>query len=250
MNKPCVILGTKVDGITLAQALIKAERFLHDGRQHYIVTPNPEIVLHAAGNSKYRAVLNKASLSIPDGSGLIWASKRLHGHRHLKERVAGVDFMIELIHHLSRKHAPWESSNPLRILLLGGKNGAAHEAAYILKKRFVNLVFYALGNEDGPHLKFIMNELIQPNCVFVALGAPKQELWINKNLKKFPSVRLAMGVGGAFDMITGATPRAPTIFRKFSLEWLWRLLLQPKRLPRIFNAAVIFPLAIITNKKR
>lgn len=237
------ILGTRVHNITLSQATKKAERFLSGKKQYYIVTPNPEIVLRAAKNPAYRRILNRASLSLPDGTGLLWASKRLYGQKQLKERVAGVDFMLEFLSHLSRT-SYWSYATH-KVLLLGGKNGTARETALVLKKRFPRINFYSLENHRKKIINFLINEIIQPNCVFVALGAPKQELWISRNLKKFPSVKLAMGVGGAFDMITGVTPRAPIFFRKSGMEWLWRLLIQPRRLNRIFRASVVFPLKVI-----
>lgn len=239
------ILGTKVHKVTLSQAIARANRFLESSRQHYIVTPNPEIILCARTNPRYRAVLNKASLSIPDGSGIVWASKRLYGRSGLRERVAGVDFMQVFLKSLSNR-SYW-SYRSYKVLLLGGRNNSAHNAANILQKQSPNVAFYALGNEKSRHLKFIINEIIQPDCIFAALGAPKQETWIARNLSKLPSVKLAMGVGGAFDMISGKTPRAPSAIRALRAEWLWRLFLEPWRLPRILRAVIIFPLFIMKN---
>jgi len=248
-QKPKVyrILGTKIDNFCMSEATQSAENFLQSDHQHYIVTPNPEIVLYAKKNSRYRSILNKASLSIPDGTGLIWASRKLYGSNGLKERVAGIDFMQNFLRNLSRK-SYW-SYKSYRLLLLGGRNNSAHTAARVLQKKFPNLKFYALGNEKSRHLKFIINEVIQPDCIFVALGAPKQELWIARNLKKFPSLKLAMGIGGALDMISGKTPRAPLAMRRQGIEWLWRLMLQPLRLRRIVNACVVFPLTVIFKTK-
>ena len=240
------ILGTKIDNFCISEATQAAENFLQSDHQHYIVTPNPEIVLYARKNSRYRAVLNKASLSIPDGVGLVWASRKLYGRNGLKERVAGIDFIQSLLQSLSHK-SYWSKS--YRFLLLGGRNNSAHVAARILQKKFPNLKFYALSNERHRHLKFIINEIIQPDCIFVALGAPKQEFWIAKNLTKFPSLKLAMGIGGALDMISGKTPRAPLAMRRQGIEWLWRLMLQPLRLRRIVNACVVFPLTVIFKTK-
>lgn len=242
------ILGVKVHCLTLLQALRKAEGFLSDSSQHYIVTPNPEIVLHAWRNPKYRAILNKASLSIPDGIGLLWASQRLYGSKGLKERIAGVDFMTEFLRHLSYNCNTYDASDKsYTILLVGGKNFAAHNTALVLRKRFHRLKFHAIQNERNRHLKFIINELIQPDCIFIALGAPKQEIWIHKNLSTFSTVKLAMGVGGAFDMISGRTSRAPRIMRKMGIEWLWRLILEPWRIRRIFTATIVFPLLVCAS---
>ena len=89
----------------------------------------------------------------------------------------------------------------------------------------------------------------QPEILFVALGAPKQEIWIYENLKKMPSVKLAMGVGGSFDFISGRIKRAPLIFQRLGLEWLWRLILEPRRIKRIYNATAKFGWVVLKNKK-
>ncbi len=246
-NETHQIFGVNVDNLSMAQALTRAARFLDSKAQFYIVTPNPEIVLFARKNPRYRAVLNKASLSIPDGTGLIWASRRLYGRNGLKERVTGIDFMQSFLRQMFYESCL--NNRTYRVLLLGGRNNSAHSAALILQKKFPNLKFYALSNEKCRYFKFIINELIQPDCIFVALGAPKQEFWIAKNLARFPSVKLAMGIGGAFDMISGKTPRAPNILKASGAEWLWRLMIQPWRFRRIFNAAFIFPLLVMKSDR-
>jgi len=228
------------------EAVRAAQSFIDSSHQHYIITPNPEIVLLAWKNRRYRAVLNKASLSIPDGTGLVWASKRLYGEQCLKERVAGVDFIQKFLSHMSFES--YTTNKTYRTLLLGGRENSAHIASRILQKKFSNLKFYALGNEKSRHLKFIINEMIKPDCIFIALGAPNQELWISRNLEKFPTVKFAMGIGGAFDMIAGRTPRAPRAFQKIGAEWLWRLFIEPWRIARIFRAVMVFPAIIIKNR--
>lgn len=243
------ILGTKVHNVTMGQAVKRAERFLHDGKQHYIVTPNPEIVLHARSDRAYREILANADLSIPDGIGLVWGSRALHGvHKALKERVSGVDFLQSYLSYLVSKSYPPDRS--YTILFLGGRNGAGKEAAHVLQKRFRHLTFYALENLKMRHRHFIINQLIQPDCMFVALGAPKQEKWIAENLLQFPTIKVAMAVGGSFDFISGRVLRAPYFMRKVGLEWLWRLIAQPWRARRIFNAVVVFPALILFKKTR
>ena len=236
------ILGTKIDNITLSQGLEKAESFLGDGKQHYIVTPNPEIVLQAKRDGSYRAILNKADLSIPDGAGLIWASKALYGRKCLKERIAGVDFMYEFLRNV-------EGSTPhIKVLLLGGRNGVAKKAVANLKKNFQNVKFYALEDIDNARKDFFINKIYKPDCVFVGLGAPRQEKWIYDNISKYPTVKIAMGVGGSFDFLSGRVRRAPIVFRTIGMEWFWRLVIQPWRARRIFNAAIFFPLAVLREK--
>lgn len=238
------ILGTKVHNLTLPQALKRAEGFLNDGKQHYIVTPNPEIVLRARNDRKYRAILNGADLSIPDGTGLLVASKILYGtQRGLKTRITGVDFMQKFIGHMRFGEAR-------SVLLLGGKNGAAKMAASNLQKRFPYANFYAFENPNNMHLDFVVNKIIQPDCIYIGLGAPRQERWINENLAKYPTVKIAMGVGGSFDFISGRVPRAPFWMRACGVEWFWRLVIEPRRVHRAFNAAIIFPVLVLKEKLR
>ena len=139
---------------------------------------------------------------------------------------------------------------PRRILLLGGRLGAAKIAANNLKKKFPTLHFFGIENIDTPHLTFLINEVIQPDCLYVALGAPKQEKWIANNLAKFPPVKIAMGVGGSFDFIAGRVPRAPKVLQRIGLEWLWRFAHDPRRARRMFNAVVVFPLVILIHSLR
>ncbi|MFY9457330.1 MAG: WecB/TagA/CpsF family glycosyltransferase [Candidatus Spechtbacterales bacterium] len=237
-----IILGTKVHNLTLPQALKRAEGFLDDGKQHYIVTPNPEIVLKARNDQEYSAILNRADLSIPDGIGLLVASRILYGARRaLKTRITGVDFMQEFIGRV-------RFGATRSVLLLGGKNEVAKRAAACLQNRFPHMSFYALENPDNAHLDFVINEIIQPDCICVGLGAPRQERWINENLSKYPTVKIAMGVGGSFDFISGRISRAPFWIRAAGMEWFWRFTVQPWRIHRAFNAAIIFPLEVMKEK--
>lgn len=234
------ILGTRVHNVSLAQALSIAEGFLRGTEQRYIVTPNPEIVLKARNDANYRAILNNADLSIPDGTGLVWASKVLYPENFIKERIAGVDFMIKFLRHLSEEN--------LSVLLLGGRGDTAKKAAQVLKGKFPNHDFHGTGDIENEHLDFVINYIIQPDCVFVGLGAPSQERWIRENLKAYPSIKLAVGVGGAFDMLSGSRPRAPKFMRDRGIEWLWRLVMEPWRIGRIFNAVIVFPIAILRER--
>ncbi len=237
------ILGTRVYNITLAQALERAESFLDDGGQHYVVTPNPEIVLKARKDLEYRSILNSADLILPDGIGLIWASHKLHGpDKCIQERIAGVDFLINLLSRLSyRSNAPHK---PFRVLLLGGRGGVAKKTANNFRKKFPDTVFHSLENHEGGNIDFIIKDLVRPDIIFVGLGAPKQEMWIYQNLYKYPGVKIAMAVGGSFDIISGRLPRASGSFRNLGLEWLWRLILEPKRFKRIYKAVILFPYVI------
>ena len=243
------LLGVKIDNVDTNEVLKKIEVFLADGRQHHIVTPNPEIIVFAQKDKEFKKILNEADLSIPDGTGIIWASKILKGD--IKEKVSGTDLMEELLKNQKSKckNQNDPSSSPalaghygagiskFKIFLLGGKNEAAEKIA----KKFSNIVGFTENINEAVEL---INQG-KPDILFVALGAPKQEKWIHYNIDKIPSVKVAIGVGGAFDFISGKIQRAPNFLRKIGLEWLWRFMLQPWRAKRIYNAVIKFPCLVI-----
>jgi len=231
------ILGTEIDKINYSQTLAKIEEFVNDEQQHYIVTPNPEILLQASKNTYYRGVLNNASLSLPDGFGLILGSWFLGDP--LYHRITGID--------LTYKIASLASQKGYRIFLLGGKNNAANIAKTKLELKYKNIKI--VGAEEGfiniHHInpkkkkKIIQNiKNSEAQILLVAYGAPFQEKWIYKNLKNIPNIKLAIGVGGTFDFISGKIQRAPKWMRKIGLEWLWRLFMEPNRINRILNATL------------
>ncbi len=221
------LLGVKIDNIGISEALQKIEEFLNDGKQHCIVTPNPEIIVLAQKDEELKRILSEADLSIPDGIGIKVASRFLG--KPIKERVTGADLMEKILK--LGKH---------RIFLLVGKGGVVEKIA----KKFSNIVGFT---EDIDEAIECINEL-RPNILFVALGAPKQEKWIHYNIAEIPSVKVAMGVGGAFDFISGKILRAPKFSRKIGLEWLWRLIIQPWRIRRIYNATIKFPWLVIKTR--
>ncbi len=222
------ILGIKVDNLTMEKALRKVEGFLEDGQQHYIVTPNPEFLVQAQKDQEFKTILNQADLALPDGIGLILAARFLG--RPLKQKVAGTDLMEKICRRAAQKKWP--------VFLMGGQAGVAQKAGENLKKKYQGLEI--LSAEDVTFGR--------PAILFVAFGAPKQEKWIVQNLRKMPSVKLAMGVGGAFDFMAGRVRRAPKLFQRFGLEWLWRLFCQPWRIKRIFKAVVVFPWLVIKGR--
>jgi N-acetylglucosaminyldiphosphoundecaprenol N-acetyl-beta-D-mannosaminyltransferase len=228
------ILGVKIDNLTIEEALQRVGQFMADDKQHYIVTPNPEFLVQAQKDKEFQQILNQADLSVPDGIGLIFASWFLG--QPLKQRLAGVDLMEKICHLASQKNWP--------VFLLGGREGVAEKTAENLKKKYQELQIQGLSLRDSPQRTVPEGQ----SLLFVAFGAPKQEKWIAENLKKMPSVKLAMGVGGAFDFIAGRVRRAPKILRQIGLEWFWRFIQQPWRVKRIFNAVIVFPGLVIKSK--
>jgi len=225
------ILGVKISNLDEKQALKKVREFLESGRQHYIVTPNPEFLVKAQEDKDFKNILNRADLSIADGFGLVLAS-RLSGRSF--KRMSGVDLMEKICQRSSRKGWP--------VFLLGGRGETAKKAAKNLRNKYPGLEIYS-SEEESPAL-----DISQPAVLFVAFGAPRQEKWIVENLEKIPSVKLAMGVGGAFDFVSGRVMRSPEFLRNIGLEWLWRLFRQPWRAKRTFKAIVVFPYLVLKSR--
>lgn len=240
------ILDVKIDNLYLAEVLESIELFLESNKQHYIVTTNPEFIVHAQHDEEFKDILNKANISIADGMGIKFAAKR-YGWK-LKNRITGVDLMMSIAGIAEQKKKT--------IYLLGSKKGVPSAAAFQLILKYPNLKI--VGAETGYrswHRHIKEDKLVKminrkkPDILFVALGHGKQEKWIARNLSKLNSVKLAMGVGGSFDYISGQVKRAPELVRKFGFEWLYRLIRQPWRLPRILTAVVRFSLLVMRDKK-
>lgn len=236
------ILGVDVSDISRPEALARVESFLASPHQHYIVTPNPEIVLKAVKDGSLRRILNHADLSLPDGFGLKIASRILGQKLH--HRVTGADFMQAI--------AVLAEAEQWPIFLLGGLNKkTAEQAAWHLRYRYKQLKI--VGHESGGVVEFthgrwqtndakLLDRINQSRAkiVFVGFGCPKQEKWIFHNLDKLPSVKLAMTIGGTLDFLAGERKRAVYALRKLGLEWLWRLVIEPSRAKRIWNATAVF----------
>lgn len=239
-NQSIYILGTRIDAVTFVEATEKAVKILKGRKQHYFTTPNPEITLAASKDDHYRDVLNKSSLNIPDGMGLLYASKFLKklgkSDIQLKERVTGTDLAIELIH-LSK-------NENFSIFFLGASSESNAKTIKFAKGHGAKVAGgFTEDVNSGKCIKAINK--VKPDLLLVALNFPRQEKWISANINKLPSVKLAIGVGGAFDFIAQARVRAPLILRKLGLEWLYRLIREPKRIKRIFNAVVVFPIKVL-----
>lgn len=246
------ILDVRIDSLTIEEALQRIEGFLKDNQPHYIVTPNPEFLVRAQEDEEFKEILNQADLAVPDGVGLILAARFLG--QPFKQRITGTDLMEKICQRAVQKK--W------RVFLFGGEKGAAEKAADNLKNKYPGLEIQpkdALIGTVPPSLGTVPKfrgtvptnaSLGRSSILFVALGAPKQEKWIVDNLEKMPWVKVAMGVGGAFDFISGRVQRAPLFLQRLGLEWFWRLFCQPWRSRRIFNAVIKFPYLVIKSTKK
>lgn len=238
-NMKIEILGVYLDQIDMTGTIEKISAWLRDEKQRFVVTVNPEFIVAAQKRQEFKDVLNKADIAICDGVGLLVAS----GGK--LTRVTGVD-LTEKIFSIN--------SAETKIFLLGGYNDVAKK----LKDKYPNANI--VGAESGGLIDWqswmlrdneqIVNKINESgaNILLVAFGQVKQEMWIAKNLTKMPNVKVAVGVGGTFDYLSGAIKRAPAWMRAVGLEWLFRVAREPRRIGRIWNAVVIFNWLIIRNK--
>lgn len=222
------IFGVKFDNVTADEAHRKFLTMMESDKLKTIYTPNTEMIMKAQEDSIFKTVLNEGDLVVPDGIGVVLASK-IH-HLGLTERVPGIELMSMILEYCNRTGKS--------IFLFGGKPGVADGAAQKILMTYPNLK--VVGTRDG---YFNSNETFdildeinekKPDVLFVALGAPKQEKWIHDN-KKILNTRVAMGVGGSLDVWAGTAKRAPLFFQKFGLEWFYRLVTQPTRFMRMMS---------------
>lgn len=244
------MLGVPIDGVTREEAGARVETLLDEPRHHLVTTPNPEMLVLASRDAAFRDALHLADLAVPDGIGLVYVA-RLKGMR-LPERVTGTDLMDDI--------AGIAAKRGLSAYLLGGRDDAAEDAAKMLLRRHRGLRI--VGSEDGGQVSFsddgtpVVDPVVEarileaaPDILFVAFGHGVQERWITAHAASFPSVRLAMGVGGAFDFLAERVPRAPALLRNAGLEWLWRFGVQPWRFKRIWTAVAVFPYLALTERR-
>lgn len=227
------IFGVRVDKVSLDEAVEKTEEFLCGNEPRTIYTPNTEIIMEANDDEELKSILNSGDLIIPDGIGLIYASKIKK--KPLVERVTGFDLSIEMIK-LADRHK-------CSIFLLGGEEGIAKEAGENIVKKYPNVKIagYNNGYFKGAHIGFPGHEeekkVIEKinnassDILFVGFGAPKQEKWIEM-YKEHLKCKVIIGNGGTMDIIAGKVNRAPEAFQKLGLEWFYRLIKEPKRIKR------------------
>ncbi len=323
MTDSVTILGVEISKITKEKAVKTVDSWLrHSGQARmtqYIVTPNPEMLVLAQKDQEFQNILNSADMAIPDGAGLVWASKILNklktktqnfkttnvipaqagiykNNEVLEERVSGTDLMLALCGLAAQKG--------YAIGLLGAGGGVAQKVSEALKKKFPGIKikfavsdFSQLSTDSSvipdlignPYNNYHMDSRLRGNdkegkvarndeifvdLLFVAFGAPKQEKWIFNQVSGFRyqvsgkqkrseltpktyhlKANVYMGVGGAFDLISGKIKRAPKFMQNFGLEWFWRLIQEPARIKRIFTATIVFPWLVLvqsrkTNKKK
>jgi len=222
------ILGVGVSALNMTMALEVIEGWIERREPHYVCVTGVHGVMESQRDENLRRIHNRAGLVTPDGMPLVWLS-RLQGFRHV-ERVYGPDLMLALCERSAAKG--------YRHFFYGGAEGVPEQLASVLQKRFPGLQvagtfsppFRPLTPEEDDQIIQMINEAA-PDIVWVGLSTPKQERWMAEHVGRLTAPVL-IGVGAAFDFLTGRKPQAPRWMQRAGLEWLFRLLTEPRRLWR------------------
>jgi len=236
------LLGVPVDALTEAEAVDWVARAIADGRPRFVISVNPERIMHAGRDPAFAAVLRQADLALADGAGVLWAARRL-GHP-LPGRIAGVDFVKALA--ARGATAGW------RFFFLGGAAGVAETAGRVLRDAYPG--FILAGAQPGspdPVSDATTTEAVRSSraqVLLLAYGAAAEEAWLARNLEHSGAI-IGLGVGGAFDFISGRARRAPPWMREHGLEWLHRLGRQPWRWRRMLALPRFVVLVLIERRR-
>ena len=242
------LLGTPVDDVTYAEAAAYVSTLMAAGKPAAVVTPNPEFVVIAQRYAPFREALWQSDLAIPDGGGLLLAA-RLLGLR-LRQQVRGTDLAYQLIDHACREG--W------RVFLLGAGPGVAPVAAARLRSLYPGVsIVGTFGGSAAPagdaDTRAAVAAAGRVDLLLVAYGAPRQELWMQRNLATL-DVGVAMGIGGVLDYMAGQVRRAPPLVRNAGSEWLFRLVRQPwrwrRQLALVVFGRLVLAAAIARQRRR
>lgn len=231
------IFGVKIDNMTQTELFSHITTFLTSKKYHCIVTLNPEILLMSRKDMAYKNILNTSALDVADGIGvgfaLLWQGIRL------KKRFTGVDLIHDILKEVDKRAGD--------VFLATHREGLSSwkEVRDKLVILYPHISFFGK-DIDPEHCDDVVDE-ISADVVLCNFGAPDQEMFLSKLSDEH--AKIGVGIGGAFDYITGAIPRAPQYMRTIGMEWLYRLYRQPHRWRRICNAVVIFPLLVIIYNK-
>lgn len=235
------VLDVGISFVNQWEALETLMKFLKEDKNHTVFTPNPEIVMSATKDSELKRILNEGDLVVPDGIGIVWASR--YSEKKLSERVAGYDLVQALFNKIkNKKHT---------VYFLGGKPGIAQEAKRVMERTHKNLKIIGVsdGYFDSKKEQAIIGEIkqLKPDILLVGLGVPRQEKWIDKH-KDLP-VKISIGVGGSFDGMAGSFRRAPKFFIEHNIEWLYRLAKQPTRIRRQIKLP-LFVIKVLLGRRK
>lgn len=221
------ILGVCFDDLGMDGAVERALELIEKRSGAYAVTPNPEIVMTARSDPELREVLNRAALVLPDGIGVVKGAS-LMGRPLEYGKVSGIDFAAALMGRLAERKGS--------VYLFGSRPGVADSAAENLKTMFPGIIIAGTDNgyfDDDAAIVERINAAA-PDLLLVCLGAPKQEFWMSEHSPRLNAGMMA-GLGGSLDVFAGSVKRAPEAWRKLGLEWLYRLLKEPRRIGRVMK---------------
>ena len=237
------ILGVGIDTLNREETLKTVLGYIEADERNckLIVTPNPEIIMRARADSEFARILSEADLVLPDGVGVVWASKL--GSKRLRETVTGCDLCFKIFECI-------KDMAGVKVYILGAGPGVSE-----LAKERMEIMFPGLdicGIRDGyfktDEEEAILAEInsLRPDIILIGLGSPRQEKWMHK-YREYLDVNFAIGCGGTIDIMAGKAKRAPVIFRRMGLEWFYRLIKQPSR---FFRMLVLpkFVLVVIWDK--
>lgn len=248
------VFGVRIDDVTKSELQVRFLAMMQSGHANLVVTPNPEFLLAARVNPQFRKILNSSALSLPDGAGVLFAASALKGI-HRVHRHTGVD-TLPMLAALCREKG-------MTLVLLGATPVILEQT----KQRFATLaegvkiisINPGIIEAKKPELPLALLaslRIIGPCVVAVALGQSsgkiqgKQEAVCAQIVANIPNATIVIGVGGAFDVLSGAVKRAPMVFRRFGMEWFWRVVVEPWRLKRILRAVLLFPVFVFFDTLR
>lgn len=237
-----------------AAYLARIEQALQIPSLTHIVTLNAEMVVRAVSDTHFRSAVHHANIVLPDGAGIVWAHQYLGKHprpalitsmlsffAHKAQPLPGVDMIHDICAALSQYNG--------EVYLLGSSQDVRTKAGRVLSEKYNDITVQSLDDDQWNSQLSQQGTPAHPRVLLVAYGAPKQAVWITQHRQELAAkgIRIAIGIGGALEMLTGSLPRAPRTLRQLHLEWLWRLFLEPHRLHRIWNAVVVFPFLVRKN---
>lgn len=239
------LLGVKVDNFSEEEIFEKIKGFLNSDKFSHVVTMNPEFIVDAQKDIDFKSAINSADLRVTDGIGIKFAL--WYFGKKLKKRLAGVDLMWNLLKIAEQKN--------MKVFLVANERGISswQDTAEAIRRYYPRIMIGGINMDYSvcyleSEVKENMRNLNGYDILFCNFGAPDQEKFI-ADLKKYNRhIKLAMGVGGSFDFISGKVLRAPKWMRRIGIEWFWRLMMNPKRISRVIKAVIIFPVKIILNK--
>lgn len=217
------ILGTRFNRFTRRQAVEQVLHWIEEKSRRMVITAGPEFVMMAQRDEQIARIAQQADLVTPDGIGVVWAARRQG--KPIEERVTGVEMVLDLLNTAAQR------GQALRVYLLGARPEVLEQCLQVFRMDYPTMTFAGhhgyFAEADVPQIAREMQDF-KPSVWLVGLGQPRQERFIVKWHGSLPAC-VAIGVGGSIDVWSGVVARAPTVFRKLNIEWLYRLLKQPSR---------------------